>query len=102
MTPRPDTQRYELLCNFLEDVLTHPKTSKRLKMSAAQRLDDLLARTARREDAEARRMEREALAARKREDMALQIEAETPAAEDPADAQLQRAREMLENIAQKV
>jgi len=63
MTPSPGTARYELLCSFLEDVLRDPKTSKRLKMSAAQRLDGLLQRAERKEASEARRAEREAVRA---------------------------------------
>lgn len=60
MTPRPDTERFEKLADFFTETMENPKASKRVRLSAAMLLDDLLRRKERREDAESRRAEREA------------------------------------------
>lgn len=44
MTPSPNTPRFEKLANFLEQVMTDSKASRRVRLSAAMRLDDLLKR----------------------------------------------------------
>lgn len=72
MNPSPNTRRYELLCNALEKLITDPRTSKRVRLTAITRLDDLLRRAERAEAAEQRRAERERQQAAKREEQLLQ------------------------------
>jgi hypothetical protein len=104
MIPTPGTTRYEKLASFLEEVMTNPRASRRVRLSAAQRLDDLMRRQERKEVSEARRAERDAVAARKREREALQRETAAPSPADaaPPDATIQRVTDFLESIRQKV
>lgn len=105
MTPKPATKRFEKLADFLTDMMENPKASKRVRLSAAMRLDDLLRRQERREDAEARRQDRERVRAAKDQEEALQREREqqaTPerrtAPEAEREASAERARLNLEKI----
>jgi hypothetical protein len=96
MTPSPGTTRFEELASFLEEVMTDPKASRRVRLSAAQRLDGLLQRQERRETSQARHADREAVAARKREEQASGAK-DTPAPEVGADDQLRQFDEWLAN-----
>ena len=78
MTPQPETTRYEKLATFLESVMEDPKASRRVRLTAAQRLDDLVARQDRSEAAESRRKEREALRAAQTQQQASNREQPTP------------------------
>lgn len=101
MTPSPNTDRFEKLANFLEQVMTDPKASRRVRLSAAQRLSDLMLRKEKAEAREARRVEREALRAAKAQEEALQ-RAEAVVADTPEDnSQLKRAQAILSNISRK-
>lgn len=105
MTARPNTERFEKLASFLERVMEDTGTSRRVRMSAAQRLDDLLARQERRDDAETRREERKAQSAEKAQQQAVDRETQPPSEEVAArDAERERelairkANEHLEKI----
>jgi len=100
MTPRAGSGRYEKLAAFLEDVMENPKASKRVRLSAAIRLDDLLRRQERREDAKARRQDRARVEAAKAQHEALEREQQaTPdMGRDPA---AERALQNLGKILQK-
>jgi len=101
MTPEPGTTRYETLCSFLESVMIDPRASRRVRLSAAQRLDDLLKRRERAEAAEVRRVEREALRAAKREEQALQQTGATVPDTSSADERLRQMQNHLENITKR-
>lgn len=91
------------MCSFLESVLRDPKTSKRLKMSAAARLDDLLRRQERKEAAKARRDEGMRLTASRRQEQALlttQASADSQATQ-VMDAQLQAMQDHMKVISQR-
>lgn len=100
MTPRPGTARYERLANFLEDVMRDPKASRRIRLSAALRLDNLLQRAERREASEARRAEREAVRAAKAQEMASGAK-DVPAPNTDEDATMSKVQEFIESIRQK-
>lgn len=103
MTPSPQTARYELLCTELEKLITDPRTSKRLRLTAITRLDDLLKRAERKEAAEGRRQEREARKTSQAAEEALQEQRtteKTRAARD-ADAQMAKMNEHLHKLSQQ-
>ena len=105
MTPTPNTARYEKLASFLMELMENPKASKRVRLSAALRLDDLLARQERREAAEGRRQERTRLEAAKAQEKASQREtpptAEIPQAGAERDRVAEQALDHLQKILQK-
>ncbi len=105
MTPKHGTTRYEKLADFLERVMEDTRASRRVRLSAAQRLDDLLARQERREDAEARREERKAQRAAKacaealeRETHPTAEEVEARKAEREHELAVQRANQHLKEL----
>lgn len=102
MTPTPQTARYELLCTALEKMIVDPRTSKRVRLTAITRLDDLLKRAERKEEREARRQEREAQrAAKEQEQASLQQQAEQLETVDAEAERLHRAKELLSKVTQR-
>jgi hypothetical protein len=95
MTPTPQTARYELLCTALEKMIVDPRTSKRVRLTAITRLDDLLKRAERKEEREARRQEREALRAAQREE---QVSQQTVTTAPDATEEIERANRMREHL----
>lgn len=59
MTPRPATDRWERLADFLTQTMESTTASKRVRLSAAMRLADLLESRDKRNAADAQRAQRE-------------------------------------------
>lgn len=101
MNPKSGTTRFEKLCDFLTQTMEDSNVSRRIRLSAAMRLADLLERQQTAQAAEARRQERAALLAAKREEHTLQ-QAVTTAPDAPVkDENLKRMQDHLANISKR-
>lgn len=99
----PSASSYPKLIEFFEGIIANPHASMRVRLTAAQRLDDLLARQERREDLEARRAERMRLQAAQAQREALERERENQAmaAELASQEVVEQARRHMGKILQK-
>lgn len=101
MNPKPGTERFEKLCDFLTQTMEDSKASRRVRLSAAMRLADLLERQQTSEAAEARRIEREALLGAKREECALQQPVTTVPVAPVKDVRMEQMKDHLAALSKR-